>query len=199
MKLKHIIPLVAVTLAACGGGESGGGGASGSASSSTPAARPPAVKPAPTGPMTMPDWYTVDSSARTVHMDITAGLTPDNNHWNFKGATNGDLAITVPEGYRVDIKFTNADPNMAHSIGVSAETSNFAVPPTPTPVFAGAISKNPGSMIDGTMPGQTETIAFVADKAGQYSLVCYVPGHTAVGMWLHFNVVAGGDAGVQTR
>jgi len=149
--------------------------------------------------MTIPDWFTVDNDARTVRMDIVAGLTADNNHWNFNGATNGAMAITVPEGYRVVITFINRDPNMAHSLGISPETTNFAVPPAQTPVFPGAITENPGSMIDGTMPGETETVEFVAERAGNYSLVCYVPGHSAVGMWLYFNVAAGTEAGVQTR
>jgi uncharacterized cupredoxin-like copper-binding protein len=64
-------------------------------------------------------------------------------------------------------------------------------------VFEGAITENPQSMIDGVMPGESETITFVADAAGNYSLVCYVPGHSAVGMWLFFNVSGDGEAGVQ--
>ena len=149
--------------------------------------------------MTTPDWFSVDDAGKSVHMTITAGLTPDNNHWNFNGATNGGLAITVPVGAAVSIEFHNADPNMAHSLGVSDKLSNFTVPPEHTPVFPGAISQNPGSMVDGTMPGEVENIDFVADRAGTYSIVCYIPGHTAVGMWIYFLVSADGQAGVQTR
>jgi FtsP/CotA-like multicopper oxidase with cupredoxin domain len=149
--------------------------------------------------MTKPDWFSMPAGGHTVHLDITAGLTPDNNHWNFNGYTHGGAAITVPQGDSVVITFHNADANMAHSLGISTETSNFASPPAPTPVFPGAITKNPGSMTDGTMPGQTETLRFLADKAGTYSIVCYVPGHTAVGMWIYFIVSANGEAGVQTR
>jgi hypothetical protein len=28
--------------------------------------------------------------------------------------------------------------------------------------------------------------------------VCYIPGHTAVGMWLYFNVSSDGAFGIQT-
>jgi len=199
MKTRSFVPtLAAVALAACGGGEpssSGSGATGGSAPSAQPATPAPV---APSGPMTVPDWYTVDNDARTVRMEIVAGQSPDNNHWNFNGVTQGRMAITVPEGYRVVITFVNRDPNMAHSLGISSETSNFAVPPQPNPVFPGAITQNPGSMIDGTMPGETETVEFVAERAGNYSIVCYIPGHTAVGMWLFFNVSASGEAGIQT-
>jgi len=199
MKTSNALPaLVVVALAACGGGEPSDSGP-GAAGGSAPAAQPATpVRVAPSGPMTVPDWYTVDNDARTVRMQLVAGQTPDNNYWNFNGFTNGRMAITVPEGYRVFITLVNRDPNMAHSLGVSAETSNFGVPPQPNPVFPGAITQNPGSMIDGTMPGETEIVEFVAERAGNYSLVCYIPGHTAVGMWLFFNVSANGDAGIQT-
>jgi hypothetical protein len=182
---------------ACGGGEpepadSNAGG------SAPPAAAPAPALARPTGAMTTPDWFAVDHTARTVNMTVIAGLTPVANSWNFNGFINGQMAINVPEGYTVNIEFTNRDPNMAHSLGISPETQNFSVPPQPVPVFEGAISQNPGSMVDGTMPGETETITFVAERAGNYSMVCYIPGHTAIGMWVWFTVTAGQEAGIQT-
>lgn len=197
MKIRRILPMAALALVACGGGEPAESDDEGSSAPAPGAA--PAADAAPSGPMTTPEWFHVDATARVVHLTITAGSVPDNNYWNFNGAIRGSMAITVPEGYRVEIQFTNRDPNMAHSIGVSAETANFSMPPQPNPVFAGAVSQNPGSMIDGTMPNETETVAFVAERAGNYSLVCYIPGHTAVGMWIYFKVSANGEAGVQTR
>ena len=198
MKRSYLVPAVVLVLATCGREEApapdGAGAADTAAAPSTPSA---AATPArPTGPMTTPDWFHVDNQARTVHMTITAGSTAVNNYWNFNGAINGQLAINVPEGYTVVIDFTNDDPNMAHSLGISEETQNFAMPPDTTPVFEGAITENPGSMVDGTMPGESETVQFVADRAGDYSMVCYIPGHSAVGMWLYFNVTDG-EAGVQ--
>ena len=198
MKLKHYITVLAAAFVACGGGEpadapQGGSQPAGSTPSSS------ALPAPPSGPMTMPEWYTVDNDARTVHLRLIAGETNVNNYWNYNGATNGSLAITVPEGYTVTIEQVNRDPNMAHSVGILTLPANFAMPPQPNPVFAGAITQNPMSMIDATMPGETESIEFVADRAGTYGLVCLIPGHTAVGMWLYFNVAADGQAGVQSR
>jgi len=197
MKRYQLIPAVALVFAACGGGDASDAGTSNTGAASQPAAAAPAGPVAPTGAMTVPDWYSVDNDARTVDLTITAGSVPDNNYWNFNGAIRGALAITVPEGYTVTINFVNADPNMAHSLGISDELTNFAMPPSPEPVFAGAITGNPQSMIDATMPGESESITFVADAAGNYSMVCYIAGHSAVGMWLFFNVSADGEAGVQ--
>ena len=196
MKKYMIVPTLAcAAFAACGGGEppqASEGGAPAAAAAAAPAAPTP-----PTGEMTMPDWFEVDSDARTVHMTITAGATADNNHWNFNGATNGSMAITVPEGYSVTVEFVNDDPVMAHSAGISTEKGTFGAMVDPVPVFAGAITENPASMIDSTMPGESESFEFVADIAGNYSMVCYTPGHAITGMWIYFNVSAEGQAGVQ--
>ena len=196
MKLHRLIPVLALGVAACGGGDAP---EAAPADSPPEAAAPaaPAGPAAPTGPLSIPEWYAVDNDARTVSITLTAGSTADNNYWNYNGYTSGALAITVPEGYTVTMTLINEDPNMAHSVGVSSELSNFTMPPAADPVFAGAITENPASMVDATMPGETETITFVAETAGSYSLVCYIPGHTAVGMWLFFDVSADGEAGVR--
>jgi len=197
MKLTRLAPAVIFLLAACGGGETADTDTTDSAPATTPAPAASAGPQQPTGPLTVPEWYAVDHDARTVHLTVVAGMTPDNNYWNYNGAINGAMAITVPEGYTVSIELVNEDPNMAHSLGISSELSNFAVPPAAEPVFEGAITENPQSMINATMPGESETITFVADAAGTYSMVCFIPGHSAVGMWMFFNVSAEGEAGVR--
>jgi len=195
--MKRILLALTLTtfVGACGGGDAGD--ASGDAPSTTPAAATPAGPTVPAGPMSMPEWFSVDDAARTAHITLVAGSTPDNNYWNFNGYIRGQIGLNVPEGYTVTIDLVNEDPNMAHSVGVSSELSNFAMPPATVPVFEGAITQNPASMIDATMPGESETITFVAGTAGQYTLVCYIPGHSAVGMWIFFKVTGDGAVGVQ--
>ena len=200
MKLKRYIPLATAALVACGGGEPAPDTPEGGSSAPPPSAPPTSALPAPpSGPLTTPAWFEVDNEARTVALTLVAGETNANNYWNYNGRTNGDLAITVPEGYTVTITQVNRDPNMAHSIGILELPANFAMPPQANPVFPGAISENPTSMVDATMPGETEAIEFVAGAAGTYGLVCLIPGHSAVGMWLYFIVSADGQAGVQAR
>jgi len=192
MKRFSTLSLV-VALAACGGGEP----------AETPATEQPAAAPAAApatpvmGEMTLPEWYHADDAAKTIHMTITAGLTDLKNHWNFNGATDGNMTITVPAGYAVTIELVNQDPVMAHSVGITAVTDNFAVL-DPTPAFAGAITADPTSMTAATLPGETESITFTAATAGSYTMACFIPGHSAVGMWVHFNVSADGTKGVQT-
>ncbi len=192
--------LFAMTALACGGGGNGGETAQADANpcAANPCAANPCAATASAG-MSTPDWYKVDHGAKTVTLDISAGSTDANNHWNYNGYHNGNATIVVPVGYQVTINFRNDDPLSAHSIGVDPLTSNFpTVFDNPQPVFAGAMSPNPTSMTEATGSGQTATIKFAADKAGDYSLTCYIPGHAATGMWVHFKVSADGSAGVSS-
>jgi sulfocyanin len=157
---------------------------------------PPAA--APTGPMTMPDWMKVDRAKKSVSMQIEAGKTETNNHWNFNGFSNGGATIAVPANYTVQINFKNDDPAVAHSLGVDKRTGDF--PPTfenPQPVFPKAITSKPTDPAGGVSPGKSETLSFKAATPGHYSLVCYMPGHAAAGMWVRFDVSADTAAGVR--
>jgi len=187
--------LASTALIACGGGEPAQ--TSNSAGSAVATAAPAAAPPPAMGAMTMPSWFQVDNDARTVSMTITAGSTTENNYWNFNGVTKGAMTITVPEGYTITVELVNNDPVMAHSLGISTETSSFSGAPEPVPAFPGAITSNPASMMESTMPGQRESIQFTVDQAGNYSMVCYIAGHALTGMWVYFNVSADGLVGVQ--
>lgn len=146
-----------------------------------------------------PDWMTIDSDAKTVLLDIVAGKTDANNNWNFNGLVGGEATVVIPKGYSVTLKFTNDDPNMAHSIGVGQKSDTFpAMFDNPKPVFEGAMSSNPTDMMNATPSGKTETLNFVASSAGEYALICYIPAHASVGMWLGLTVSDDGSSGLVT-
>lgn len=155
----------------------------------------------PAGPqLSMPDWMQVDHDASTVTMEVVAGLTEEANYWNFNGYVNGDVDIVVPEGYDVELEFRNDDPNMTHSLGIDEVQQPWpASIPNPTPVFEGAITSNPTAMARATQTGESETISFTASEAGEYAMVCYIPGHATIGMWTYFVVSGDGEAGVRER
>jgi sulfocyanin len=190
-----------LALAACGGDE--GAEAPGtdaappaSAVEATPAGQP--VQLPDVGVSMRPDWFRVDDANGTAHLTLTAGSTPAKNYWNYNGYHDGNAVVTVPEGYSVTIDLVNQDPSMPHSVGVSDLSLRTSAAPPAEAVFAGAITPNPTSMIDGTMPGQEATITFTAERAGTYALLCYIPGHAATGMWIYFVVTPEAEsAGVQ--
>lgn len=145
----------------------------------------------------MPTWFEVDHGAQTVTLGIVAGLTNKANYWNYNGFTNGEAKVVVPTGYTVTINFTNQDPNMTHSIGVDTRTGGFPAAFTDvTPVFEGAISENALDQANATATGEGDVVTFVASTPGNYSFVCYVPGHAAVGMWILFEVRDGQEGGL---
>lgn len=182
----------ALFAAACGGGEpSGDEGAAGM--EEAPAA---AADEGAGGALTMPAWFTHDEAAGTATLNLIAGETTENNSWNFNGYFGGEGEIFVPAGTEITLNLENQDQNMAHSVGVGSSRSNFPANfSDPTPVFEGAMTSNPTSLTEATLPGESETITFVASEPGEYSLVCYVPGHAAVGMYIHFTVTEDGTVG----
>lgn len=196
---------VLVALAACSGGKTSSNNAASSKPASQPAAQKPAAQQpaaaqapaAATAPLTTPKWFKYDKANNTVDMTVTAGLTDAKNYWNFNGGHDGDMIITVPVNAKVTIDFKNADKNMAHTLGIVAQTSGFSATPTNPPVFAGA-QTTPHSATAGIDPGKSQILHFTASKAGRYAMICYMAGHAATGMWIYFDVSASGQAGVQT-
>lgn len=193
LALGALFPIIA-----CGGGDQSepadaDGGAVEEAVAEEPASDAPAP---PAGELGLPEWFGIDHEARSVAMTLTAGTNNRNNSWNYMGTLNGELLVTVPEGYSVTIDFVNRDRVMAHSVGVSEGDGLFGATVEPIAAFEGAMTKNPTSMIDGTMPDESQTISFTADTAGTYLLVCYIAGHAITGMWAWFVVSTDGSAGV---
>lgn len=190
MRIKALSAALVFGIAACGGDEP--------ADQAAPATdAPPAAEQAPATQQAA-DWFQVDEDAQTVTIDLVAGSTNANNYWNYNGLYGGAGEITVPEGFTVTINFSNQDPGMGHSVGIGEAQATYpASYSSPTPVFEGGMSSNPTSMTESTMPGESETITFVAESAGEYALICYVTGHAANGMVLPFIVSDDGSHGVQ--
>lgn len=187
MRIKALTAVLAFGLIACGD------------AAEAPADRPAQPDAAPAA-LTTPDWFQVDHDANTVEIHLVAGATNENNYWNYQGFYGGRGGITVPEGYTVTITLENRDPNMGHSVGVGERRASWpgSFPEPITPVFEGALTENPTSMTESTMPGESETITFVADQSGDFALVCYVVGHASAGMWMPFTVSTDGEAGVSS-
>lgn len=189
-----------LALIACGGADAGADSEADTAATAATPMPPPAPAAAPAGGGTLSDaaWVTVDDEARTVTIDLVAGQTDANNHWNYNGHTNGDATVVVPEGYEVTINFSNEDPVNFHSAAIlEARASYPAMFDSPSPVFEGAITSNATSMTEATASGESETITFTAGAAGNYALVCLIPAHATQGMWIGFEVSGSGESGVR--
>lgn len=148
--------------------------------------------------LTVPSWIQVDHRDRVVRLTLVAGETDVNNHWNFNGYHDGNATVVVPQNYRVELELVNRDPEHPHSVAVLEQIGDYPRAFTRVePAFAGAITENATSERRATASGESDSIEFEVRKAGDYALVCLVPGHAVEGMWIHFRVSPGRELGLQ--
>lgn len=132
-----------------------------------------------------PTWIT--TKGKVVTLTVIAAYKNVAAGFNFNGYAKGKMTITVPTGDTVNVVFSNAT-SITHSAQI------IAAPKKGTPVqgpgsvadaFKGASSPDPK---DGVTKGVTQKFSFLATKAGNYQLICAVPGHLVAGMWDNFVV-----------
>ena len=142
----------------------------------------------------VPSWMTVDAGAQKVTMDVVAGFNPNNSSWNLNGEYEGGMTVVVPQGWRVEITFTNHDGDVPHSLVVMADPGSDHLPlqaGREQAAFPRAYSKSPEQ---GISAGDHDTISFKADETGDFLWFCGVPGHGQSGMWIRFEVINGAEA-----
>jgi alcohol dehydrogenase (cytochrome c) len=123
-------------------------------------------------------------------MALTSG-SGSGSGFNFSGYSDGEMTITVPEGARMSVDFT-VKGSTHHSISITAAQNRDELQDFP-PSFEGSSVENPSTGI----ANSTTSFDFVADRQGRYALVCAVPGHATMGMWVWFEVgPSGSDASV---
>ena len=133
------------------------------------------------------NWLTVDTTAKTATLQLTAGLTQLNGGLNFNGFNDGKLTLTVPTNWTVVLRFANHDANLPHSAEVVDTTKPMPAGPVDPPVFARATTVA-ARLLQGLGSGETDSVRFVANKAGSYMIFCAVPGHGLAGMWIRLKV-----------
>jgi sulfocyanin len=125
-----------------------------------------------------------DAASRTVTVNLIAGQGSDANGFNFNGYANGALHIQVPTGWRVKVSMID-EASTPHSALIVPQAQRQGGPFEPA--FTGSA---PADFRSGIEKGDDpQTFAFTADKAGEYAIVCGVPGHVDAGMWDAFDVV----------
>jgi sulfocyanin len=143
------------------------------------------------GPATQPqidcNWLSVDTTAKTATLQLTAGLTQLNGGLNFNGFNDGKLTLTVPTNWTVVLRFANHDANLPHSAEVVDTAKPMPAGPVDPPVFPRAMTVK-ARLLQGLGSGETDSVRFVANKPGSYMIFCAVPGHGLAGMWIRLKV-----------
>ncbi|MBC7399779.1 MAG: cupredoxin domain-containing protein [Mucilaginibacter sp.] len=135
----------------------------------------PAAAKATTGAALKKNQTVKPASWSTIDQTITLGTKP--------GLKYDKLELTVKAGAKVKLTFTNND-DMPHNFVVVPQGQAIAVGELGTKLGLQAvklsyIANTPKILFNATLvgPGSSQTIYFVAPKAGKYTYVCTVPGH----------------------
>ena len=138
----------------------------------------------------LPSWMTVDQAKKTVAVDIVAGWNPENSALNFNGYFGADMVLTVPVGWTVKVAFLNHDGMLPHSLLVTKQYPADDIPPeagVEQVAISKAYSDNP---VGGLGPNETDKFGFTARNAGDFWMVCGVPGHALQGMYVDLKIDA---------
>jgi PQQ-dependent dehydrogenase (methanol/ethanol family) len=129
-------------------------------------------------------FLSYNPAARIAELSLVAGLEGRNRGMSFSGGFAGDRVLTVPVGWTVRLRVSNAD-MVGHSAIVVAGPSLPATLPA-TPAIAGAATSR---LAEGLRPRTgTDLATFLAGETGAYLIACGVPGHAASGMWIRLVV-----------
>lgn len=139
--------------------------------------------PAPTPPPSSP-WLQYNLSSKTVNLELIASDTGANGGFNFDGYSLGQMTVTIPSGWTVNVTYQNNTNSTGHSAMIVPYAQHTA-PSGFTPAFSGSSTPNPDV---GITSGQTQTMHFVATTPGKYAIICGVSGHADAGMWDTFVV-----------
>ena len=137
----------------------------------------------------VPSWMTSDKAAKLVTIQLVAGWNANNGALNYNGYYKGDATILVPPDWTVDVKFSNHDGMLPHSVLVTKPLGDHIPEQSGQAQVAisRAYSVDPES---GIMADKRDDVRFAARDAGLYWFLCGVVGHGLAGMWINFDVDA---------
>jgi sulfocyanin len=138
-----------------------------------------------------PPWMKVEAQKQVVQLLLVASADGALGTMNFNGYGNGEMTVTVPLGWKVEVRFENKGLGaLPHSLVVINEVK-------PLPIEGGNAAFRKAqtrALVAGLGAGETDSFQFTADKEGRFLLYCGVTGHGTQGMWDY--LVVSGEAKV---
>lgn len=128
----------------------------------------------------------VDAASRSAVLTLVAGYPASSLQFNFNGYANGELRVTVPVGWTLDVQCQNRGtvPNSCAIVAGARDTE---------PVRPEWSTPDPRS---GLPSGASASFEFVPDAPGSYRITSLVPGRESAGMWAALTVVADGTPSI---
>ena len=125
-------------------------------------------------------YVTSDAKTKTATLIVNASQGAAGGGLNFNGVQRGAKSFTVPVGYSVVVKFKN--------LGMMGHSAIVTKGKTPPNAITAAVAAFPNAytpkLAEGLAMNATAEFKFAAKAAGDYNIVCGVPGHNLGGQWL---------------
>lgn len=135
-------------------------------------------------------YVTSTAASKTATIVVDASQGNVGGGLNFNGVQKAAKSFTIPAGWNVVMRFKNLGP-----IGHSAVVVKGSTPPVSVTEKSAAFPGATTTMVmQGLGQNMTDTVKFKASTAGDYLIVCGVPGHALGGQYLGLKVVAGAKA-----
>jgi alcohol dehydrogenase (cytochrome c) len=135
-------------------------------------------------PVGQQEFLLPGETAKTVNLLINAAAGAAGGGLNFNGFRRGDMTVTVPQGWHVNVTFKNLALQSPHSAVITTVDQTKETQPSIEGVFEGSATERAAQGIT----SGTQFFEFDADKTGRYALLCAVAGHAAGGHWDYFTV-----------
>ncbi|WP_424949402.1 sulfocyanin-like copper-binding protein [Deinococcus sp.] len=135
-------------------------------------------------------YVTSNAAAKTATIVVDASQGTAGGGLNFNGVVKGAKSFTVPAGWNVVMQFKNLG-TLAHSAVVIKGTTPPVSVTEKDAAFPGA---HTSMVMQGLPMNAAATAKFKAATAGDYLIICGVPGHALGGQYLGLKVVAGAKA-----
>jgi hypothetical protein len=152
-------------------------------SASEPRTAQPSI-PAKPDSTRLPQWMQVDSTGRTMTLDLVVTSPPGSQSALINGYRAGEVQVTVPAGWTVKWDWRSTDSTAPHSLVLMVEREKIPLEGG-RPAFSNAMTR---MVTAGLRPGENDQTAFVAEEAGWYWLLCGVPEHALKGEWISLKV-----------
>jgi len=125
-------------------------------------------------------YVTSDAKTKTATLIVNAAEGNVGGGLNFNGVQRGTKSFTVPAGWNVVVKFKN--------LGMMGHSAIVTKGKTPPNSITAAVAAFPNAytpkLAEGLAMNATADLKFAVKTAGDYNIVCGVPGHNLGGQWI---------------
>jgi hypothetical protein len=132
-------------------------------------------------------WLRWNAGARVATLTLIPGYGGAYNGFNFNGYGKGQVLVTIPQGWRLEVRCENTVSTKPHSCAI------VRGPGAHQPAAPAAATTQP---TNGVAPDKSATFFFRATAPATYRIVSLVPDEERAGMWDVLTVARSGRPSV---